>query len=283
MEINKELNTNDLMSIAINIAKQTDSILYANLVYGFGNIKYDLNDSEFMEKVRYIKSNFSIEEIIIEACNRSDYEDLFAFNRSFISDYKDWNPDENIFSWKYNRNNIKYDWIKNLIDDRKSTLSELGLYSINRSNDTKKHNHFIWWMNKFLNGEYASTIHLYECVDTRCTTMFRLAGKRDDSNVYDSIINYILDYNIVPVDNDYLDLPDILDGYNFRSNRVMKASANEGGMWYLVYLTPDDLQKIYKEKINKRTLSYHDKAVWAYINALKCDSAKYRKFYLYFR
>lgn len=50
-----------------------------------------------------------------------------------------------------------------------------------------------------------------------------------------------------------------------------------------MYLKPEELQDIYKNHINKRKLSYHEKAVWAYINALKCDAAKHRKFYLYFK
>lgn len=283
MKITNEFNTENLMEIVSDLSIKEDPILYANIVYGFGRLSKDLNDKEYMKHANEILNNFTLDEILKEAVNRSDYMDLFAFSRTFTSTYKDWNP-QDIYSWKFHdRKEHKYSYMKELINKRRDKLEELGLDKFNRSNDKKKHNHFIYWMNKYLNPEHIKSIRLFEEVDTHCRNTLYLCNSYHNSDVYQAIINYILDNNIVPEKDDEVEVPDFVYEYSFRNTRKLKASANEGGMWYLVYLKPEELQDIYKNHINKRKLSYHEKAVWAYINALKCDAAKHRKFYLYFK
>lgn len=286
--IYKEFNTRTLLGIAMMWARKNDNILYANLDYSFGSYELglDLNDKELMKKVKYTLENNKIEDILKESIYRSDYDDATSLYMTFQASHRNWNPGD-IYNWKYDsfkENN--YSFMNELIDNKRNELRKTGYDNWHKSKDHIKHNNFRYWINRLKEGkeEEILSLRLFVENDTKCFDTFRLCNNYHQKNVFNSIMEYILDNDICP-DKHYKELkvPDFVAKHSMYNTRKITSSGEFGGFYYLVYLTAEELQDIYKNKINKRKISELNKPIWAYINSLRSDYAKKTKFYLHIK
>lgn len=282
-------NTKDILSLAMSWAMKNDNILYANLDYAFGSyhLGFDLNDKELMVIVKENLENNTIDEILKESVNRADYDDIISLSCAFTSSHRNWNSGD-IFDWKYTYNKENpYSFMNDLIHKKKEELRKIGYGDWHRSKDHKKHKHFRWWIKeRFLEGKEDKILSLRFFVenDTNCYDTFLMCNNYHDPQMFNSIMEYILDNDICPDKHDRgLNVPDFVAQYSMYNTRKITSSGEFGGFWYLVYLTAEELQHIYKNNINKRKLSDNQKARWAYINSLKSDYGKQTKFYLFIK
>lgn len=286
-ELLDKANTKLLLGIAINWASKNDGILYHNIdhIYGRYNIDINLNDKEEMKVVNYIRENYDINEILSMAVEKADFDDIIKLSGIFLYSHHNWSP-IGIYDWKYKENKENpYSFINPKIKYKIRDLESKN-YKWHKSKDHIKHKHFRFWINRFLENkdEKIYNMRLFVENDTRCFETLHV-GNNYNSDLFDIILQYILDNDIVPdPHNKELEVPDFVEKYNPYNTRKIKASGVEGGFWYLVYLTAEELYDIYKTKVNKRKLSIHEKALFSYINTYgKNPYYENTKFYIYIK
>lgn len=267
------------LSAVVEWAYDNDKELYYNIdnIFSVYKCRCSLSDEESSFVRELVRSNgFDILDSLKKALNLADYHDTLKFKWTFIDDN---NAPAGGEMWKYShRKGHKYIDINLLIEERIKYLEKEGLDDWHKSRDHRKHEHFRWWINHILESEKLMSLRLFVENDTRCFDTLFLGSNRDEA--FSVILKYILDRNICPsVHDNKLIVPDFMnpDGDN---PRYLTTSGKFGGFNYLVYLTAEELQDIYNNKINKRILRSLDKPCWSYIKTFK-GSLKDTKFFIY--
>lgn len=285
--IMEQVNTRFLMGMALKWAYKNDGILYHNILHGYErfSIEVNYNDKKEMEIVKHIEDNYTIEEILKMAAEKADFSDCVTLGQVFIYNHL-WSP-IGIYDWKYEAGKENpFSFMPDVIRTRMKYLETKG-YKWHRSTDHKKHSHFRWWIKHFLENEDNSIhqMHLLVANDTRCFDALHVGNNySSDVNLFNTILQYILDKDICPdPHNKTLEVPDFIEKYNMYNTRKITTSGVEGGFWYLVYLTAEELQDIYKTRINKTKLNQFEKCLFGFINAIRKDQYKDMKFFIYIK
>lgn len=272
---NNNITNYMLISKVMTWAGKNDKILYNNLDYIFEDFKcrnsFTYEDvKETLNKIK-INENITVLELLIEALNKSDYHDTLRFMWTFQIDSS---QNSYIKEWKYeSRTPNPYSDIIPYITARLKYLEENNLDDWHKSKDIIKHKHYRWWIQNILDGEESKiySMMLFHENDTRCFNALHLGNNMDDNCTFNILLKYILDEYIIPdPHHSELTVPDFAN-FDYDNPRKLTKSAKFGGFHGLIYLTAEELQYIYKNKIKKYNIDMYEKNVWAYINSLKYD------------
>jgi len=277
------ITLNMLVNTVFEWAYDNDLDLYKNLDQAFDARKVRHGVTE--EQKTYLReSNLlllnSPKELLAKAIELGDYEDVLNFRFAFCINNDSTNKGHGSYTWKYSSfAPHPYSSLIPIIDQQMLLLDEKGLATCRKSLNEEKHSHFRYWMKEFLkeNNYYSLRFFVQSTGNTRCFDTLHLGN--NESEGYQLILQYILDYHICP-DKHYskVEVPDFVNPDNYQP-RYITSSGRFGGFNYLVYVTAEELQEIYKTKLNKRKLNYLEKAFWGFVNA--CSKDKETKFYLF--
>jgi len=279
----KNLTLNMLLKTVFDWAYDHDLDLYKNLDHAFDE-RTVRNGVSGEENTFLRESNLSLLnsplELLAQAIELADYEDTLNFRFAFCINHHSTNKGHGSYTWKYSScTPHPYSSLIPLIDQQMSLLEQQGLAEFRKSKNENKHSHFRYWMKEFLKKDvyYSLRFFVQSTGNTRCFDTIHLGS--NDSEGYQLILHYILDHYICP-DKHYskVEVPDFVNPDNYQP-RYIKSSGRFGGFNYLVYVTAEELQEIYKTQLNKRKLNYLEKAFWGFVNA--CSKDKETKFYLY--
>lgn len=250
---------------------------YCGFLYSPDN-KEEVKQLELIKKLR---KDYSLIELINMAMQESDYHTLYKFNwwiKNYEEKFKRYNPNEEPL--------IKSEIIKDTFNNRIEELKLLNLDSWRKSNDKVLHQHYYYWINHLKNDEDVNyTLWVLRYNDTKVIDTFHLSNF-GDKRLPNIILQYILDNNIISdqLDNEReIDIINPFIRYDGNNGHKMLYSSDMGGMWYLIYLTAEELQQIYKTIGSKKARDLHVMSFFSYINSLKSSYEKEEKFYLYFK
>lgn len=272
-----------LLHTVFDWSYDNDVTLYKNLDYIFE--AFHIRNSISQEEKKQIHNadvweTHSVMELLLRAIALADYEDAMNFRFTFIINNNSTNKAHYTYDWKYSKEvSHSYSALIPAIETKLHDLKEEGLDTWHKSTNHKKHQHFRWWINHFMEKDQYFPLRFFiqHTGNTRCFDTLH-AGSNNDQ-LFPIIMQYMLDHNICPNPHyKKIEVPDYVNPDNHHE-RTITSSGRQGGFNYLVYLTGDEMKEIYKTKINKRKLSYMDKAFWGYVNAVSKE--KETKFYLF--
>ncbi|ADO59860.1 hypothetical protein [Paenibacillus polymyxa] len=271
----KGITLNMILTKVFNWAYENDPVLYKNLDLHFKaqHCRSALSEDE-MREVFLLKlvSKDDVLKLLTKAITLSDFHHTNKFSWVFGNSlsYKEAGSEE----WK-----DSYRDVISQIQTHFDLLRDRGFDSWHKSTDLKKHNHFRFWMNKFLRDDQLYFLRFFVQHTGNLQSFDTLYVGTNESESYHAIIQYILDQNICPdPHHKELQVPDFVnpDIYNPRS---IQSSGRFGGFHYLVYLTAAELQEIYETSLLNEQFNYMEKSMWSYINASSTD--KETRFFLF--
>lgn len=274
----KDLTLRELLTIVFEWAYKNDTQLYRNLDDHFS--AFDCRNSishDRQEMVRGFRQDGDLDPLplLFLAINKADFHDTLRFTWSFITG----GGRNRLDDYVYDRNTPhSYVSLFPVIEERMVYLKSKKLDDWHKSEDHGKHQHFRYWINKFLSDDKYYHLRLLVENDTRCFQILDLGSKEDES--FKNILSYILENNICPdVHRQSLEVQDFINPDYFNERKIT-TSGRAHGFRYFVYLTASELKEIYDTKIIKRKLDYFDKANWSFIKEMEKGDEKTR-FYLF--
>lgn len=280
--------SNKLENIMYAIGTQLyykDKMLYKafdyRLKHNYISFSYCTNETDKIKQLKEInklKQKYNLVKLFNLAILESDYYRMYIL-RWIIEDY---NKNLEFYNLGYDPiitlNDISDNW-----KIRNDYLKENNLDDWRKSEDKYLHKHYYWWINNLINKENY-TLWLLECNGTRIFNTFHMENYSDNelSNI---LLKYILDNNIIPdqIDSDCeIDIINPFIKNDYYNGFKMKYSSNIGGFWYKVYLTAEELQKIYKNIGEEQAKELYVYNFFNYINSLVNNGKEDTKFYLYF-
>lgn len=268
-----------LLTPVFNWAYENDLTLYRNLDRTFEAFKSRNMLSGEERQMREILKRIKFDPIdfLTRAINKADYHDTLKFRWTFID--RSLNNGDGTYEWECgSMEDHPYASLIPLIEERMKYLQDNNLDDWHKSTDHDKHDHFRYWINKFLTEDKLYSMRLFVENDTKAIDTLYIGTNQYQE--FNEILKYILENNICPdPQRNELIVADFANPDIYNPRKIV-SSGQFGGFWHLVYLTSTELREIYKTRIKKNRLSKRDKAVWAYINALKEDEFL-TKFYLF--
>lgn len=281
--MNKEIDLEEfplpqLLSQVCDWAYKEDRRLYENIDEVFSS--HSMSNGDKLEKEILIQvSRETITDFFIAAIRQADYQDILKFTWLFIN--KGGREGRHVYE---SFENHSYIHLRPYIDHRLKFLIENNLADWQISVNHRKHSHHRYHIERLIKNEdnRVNTMYLFPVFSGNvvATEKLRLCNNHDDPN-FNLILLYILNQGIVQNPHyKTIEIGDLFRSSMYNGHHLTN-SINTGGYHHLLYLKTSQLKEIYK-KVNKRKLTYLDKATWGYINACpKEDSSFYTKFFIY--